>query len=122
MLSYNLPFLCHFLSYFILNLQDCIIAKCFFQQNMSKKKFCCAEKNCTTEKKLLDPSLNKRDILCLTANLIRNSGIRNKRKKIMQEMGLEPTRSCDHRHLKPARLPIPPLLHFLCFNRSLATA
>ena len=33
--------------------------------------------------------------------------------KIMQEMGLEPTRSCDHRHLKPARLPIPPLLHFL---------
>ena len=28
-------------------------------------------------------------------------------------MGLEPTRSCDHRHLKPARLPIPPLLHFL---------
>ena len=36
------------------------------------------------------------------------------KKKIMQEMGLEPTRSCDHRHLKPARLPIPPLLHF-CF-------
>ena len=35
--------------------------------------------------------------------------------KIMQEMGLEPTRSCDHRHLKPARLPIPPFLHF--FNR-----
>ena len=34
-------------------------------------------------------------------------------KKIMQEMGLEPTRSCDHRHLKPARLPIPPLLHFI---------
>ncbi len=32
--------------------------------------------------------------------------------KKMQEMGLEPTRSCDHRHLKPARLPIPPLLHF----------
>ena len=31
----------------------------------------------------------------------------------MQEMGLEPTRSCDHRHLKPARLPIPPLLHFV---------
>ena len=34
-------------------------------------------------------------------------------KKRMQEMGLEPTRSCDHRHLKPARLPIPPLLHFV---------
>ena len=30
---------------------------------------------------------------------------------IMQKMGLEPTQSCDHRHLKPARLPIPPLLH-----------
>ena len=28
----------------------------------------------------------------------------------MQEMGLEPTRPCEHRHLKPARLPIPPLL------------
>ena len=28
----------------------------------------------------------------------------------MQEMGLEPTRYCSHRHLKPARLPIPPLL------------
>ena len=29
----------------------------------------------------------------------------------MQKMGLEPTRYCYHRHLKPARLPIPPLLH-----------
>ena len=29
----------------------------------------------------------------------------------MQEMGLEPTRYCYHRHLKPARLPIPPFLH-----------
>ena len=28
----------------------------------------------------------------------------------MQEMGLDPTRYCYHRHLKPARLPIPPLL------------
>ena len=27
-------------------------------------------------------------------------------------MGLEPTRYCYHRYLKPARLPIPPLLHF----------
>ena len=35
-----------------------------------------------------------------------------KDKKIMQKMGLEPTRYCYHRHLKPARLPIPPLLHF----------
>ena len=30
---------------------------------------------------------------------------------LMQKMGLEPTRYCYHRHLKPARLPIPPLLH-----------
>ena len=37
---------------------------------------------------------------------------KSRNKKRMQEMGLEPTRSCDHRHLKPARLPIPPLLHF----------
>ena len=29
---------------------------------------------------------------------------------MMQKMGLEPTRYCYHRHLKPARLPIPPLL------------
>ena len=43
-------------------------------------------------------------------------------KKTMQKMGLEPTRYCYHRHLKPARLPIPPLLHFLFINRSLATA
>ena len=28
----------------------------------------------------------------------------------MRKMGLEPTRYCYHRHLKPARLPIPPLL------------
>ena len=28
----------------------------------------------------------------------------------MQEVGLEPTRYCYHRHLKPARLPIPPFL------------
>ena len=34
-------------------------------------------------------------------------------------MGLEPTRSCDHRHLKPARLPIPPLLH-IRFSQFLA--
>lgn len=34
----------------------------------------------------------------------------------MQEMGLEPTRYCYHRHLKPARLPIPPFLHELTKN------
>ena len=32
----------------------------------------------------------------------------------MQKMGLEPTRHCCHRHLKPARLPIPPLLQARC--------
>ena len=39
------------------------------------------------------------------------------RQKKMQEMGLEPTRYCYHRHLKPARLPIPPLLRFYEFLR-----
>ena len=42
----------------------------------------------------------------------------------VQKMGLEPTRPCGHRHLKPARLPIPPLLqanriltqHPICVN------
>ena len=34
-------------------------------------------------------------------------------KKRVQEVGLEPTRYCYHRHLKPARLPIPPFLHDL---------
>ena len=29
---------------------------------------------------------------------------------MMQEKGLEPSRHCCHRHLKPARLPIPPFL------------
>ena len=37
-------------------------------------------------------------------------------------MGLEPTRSCDHRHLKPARLPIPPFLHFVNRLTSLCLA
>ena len=32
-------------------------------------------------------------------------------KKTVQEAGLEPARYCYHRHLKPARLPIPPFLH-----------
>ena len=38
-------------------------------------------------------------------NLLRTSGL-----SLVQKMGLEPTRYCYHRHLKPARLPIPPLL------------
>ena len=37
-------------------------------------------------------------------------GSRSPTSLLMQEMGLEPTRYCYHRHLKPARLPIPPLL------------
>ena len=36
-------------------------------------------------------------------------------------MGLEPTRYCYHRHLKPARLPIPPLLHFYIYCVLLST-
>lgn len=30
---------------------------------------------------------------------------------LVHEVGLEPTRPCEHRHLKPASLPIPPLVH-----------
>ena len=37
-------------------------------------------------------------------------------KKKVQEAGLEPAQYCYHRHLKPARLPIPPFLHLLIFN------
>ena len=116
------PFLMSFSFLFYPKSSRLYHSKMLFSTKYEQKKILLCLKKLHNRKKLLDPSLNKRDILCLTANLIRNSGIRNKRKKIMQEMGLEPTRSCDHRHLKPARLPIPPLLHFLCFNRSLATA
>lgn len=35
---------------------------------------------------------------------------------LVQEKGLEPSRHCCHRHLKPARLPIPPFLHELTKN------
>ncbi len=40
--------------------------------------------------------------------------------KRMQEAGLEPARYCYHRHLKPARLPIPPFLHFPLFQQLFA--
>ena len=40
------------------------------------------------------------------------SAIRFKQKR-MRKAGLEPARYCYHRHLKPARLPIPPLPHFV---------
>ena len=43
-------------------------------------------------------------------------------KKRVQEAGLEPAQSCDHRHLKPARLPIPPFLHFVNRLTSLCLA
>lgn len=36
----------------------------------------------------------------------------------MQKKGLEPSRCCHHRHLKPARLPIPPFLHMLVFSET----
>ena len=35
------------------------------------------------------------------------------KQKRMRKAGLEPARYCYHRHLKPARLPIPPLPHFV---------
>ena len=34
----------------------------------------------------------------------------------VQEKGLEPSQYCYYRHLKPARLPIPPSLHCVCLN------
>ena len=44
--------------------------------------------------------------------------VMGKGKKRVRRKGLEPSRSCDHRHLKPARLPIPPLLHFSRFTHA----
>ena len=53
--------------------------------------------------------------ICLRVNTTHSLPIMNRlwivtKFQKMQEMGLEPTRHCCHRHLKPARLPIPPLL------------
>ena len=34
---------------------------------------------------------------------------------LVREAGVEPARPCEHWHLKPASLPIPPLAHPYCF-------
>ena len=52
------------------------------------------------------------DLFTIAENKYRTEASLYKDKKIVQEAGLEPARYCYHRHLKPARLPIPPLLHF----------
>ena len=64
------------------------------------------------------------DLFTIAENKYRTESSLYKDKKIVQEAGLEPARYCYHRHLKPARLPIPPLLHFnqsliLCSSRLL---
>ena len=33
---------------------------------------------------------------------------------LVREAGVEPARPCEHRHLKPASLPIPPLAQAVC--------
>jgi hypothetical protein len=52
---------------------------------------------------------------CLTFKL----STPNTQKRSLPAEGLEPTRSCDHWILSPARLPIPPRRHFTlkrCFT------
>ena len=49
------------------------------------------------------------DLFTIVENKYRTEVSLYKDKKIVQEAGLEPARYCYHRHLKPARLPIPPL-------------
>ena len=51
------------------------------------------------------------DLFSFSENKYRTEVSLYKDKKIVQEAGLEPARYCYHRHLKPARLPIPPFLH-----------
>ena len=53
------------------------------------------------------------DLFAIAENKYRTEVSLYKDKKIVQEAGLEPARYCYHRHLKPARLPIPPLPHFV---------
>ena len=50
------------------------------------------------------------DLFAIAENKYRTEVSLYKDKKIVQEAGLEPARYCYHRHLKPARLPIPPFL------------
>ena len=60
------------------------------------------------------------DLFTIAENKYRTESSLYKDKKIVQEAGLEPARYCYHRHLKPARLPIPPFLHFLYSSDSLS--
>ena len=53
------------------------------------------------------------DLFAIAENKYRTEVSLYKDKKIVQEAGLEPARYCYHRHLKPARLPIPPFLHLI---------
>ena len=58
------------------------------------------------------------DLFAIAENKYRTEVSLYKDKKIVQEAGLEPARYCYHRHLKPARLPIPPFLHNFYFVAS----
>ena len=78
-----------------------------------------------------DDCINKALCLCGRGSFAREERKTGKRtapgtgQKIMQEAGLEPARYCYHRHLKPARLPIPPFLHLkenMKFSMSLSRA
>ena len=60
------------------------------------------------------------DLFTIAENKYRTEVSLYKDKKIVQEAGLEPARYCYHRHLKPARLPIPPFLHFPLFQQLFA--
>ena len=56
------------------------------------------------------------DLFAIAENKYRTEASLYKDKKIVQEAGLEPARYCYHRHLKPARLPIPPFLHIFYYE------
>ena len=59
------------------------------------------------------------DLFTIAENKYRTEASLYKDKKIVQEAGLEPARYRYHRHLKPARLPIPPFLHNFYYEVSL---
>ena len=44
---------------------------------------------------------------------IKKHGCPNGQPCLVREVGVEPTRPCEHWHLKPASLPIPPLAHLV---------
>ena len=62
------------------------------------------------------------DLFTIAENKYRTEASLYKDKKIVQEAGLEPARYCYHRHLKPARLPIPPFLHNLLIMKLFAAS